>query len=78
MEYWWVKNQEAIQQYDIRSIAHACITAVPARVAVYTQKRAESQKALRMMLHDGLGNHNSSHVLRSFFSLSQLSCSSYC
>ncbi|KAF8551310.1 hypothetical protein OG21DRAFT_1512896 [Imleria badia] len=69
MENWWVKNEEAMQQYGIHSVAHACITAVPARVTVYAQKRAESQKALRMLLLNALSNRNSSYVkeTRSWF-----------
>ncbi|KAF8553102.1 hypothetical protein OG21DRAFT_1386738, partial [Imleria badia] len=50
MEDWWGRNEEAIRKYEIRSVAHVCITAVPADEEMFVQKREESQRALRKML----------------------------
>ena len=62
MESWWTNNVETFQSYGIRSDLHACITALPADVYGYADKRAESQKALRIMLLDALGNTNSPYM----------------
>lgn len=62
MEDWWVRNEVTFRRYNIRSVAHACITAVSARVTTYAQKRAESQKALRIMLLNALSEADSSYV----------------
>ena len=50
MEDWWTENEAALRQYGIHSVAHACITSIPQRVAMYAKKRAESREALRRML----------------------------
>lgn len=70
MEDWWVKNEKRFREYGIDPIAHACITAVPSRVTMYAQKRAQSQKALRDMLLDTLTNSKPAYMrdIRSWFS----------
>lgn len=64
MEDWWTRNKTTFDKYDIRSVAHACITALPASVPAYAHKRAESKKALRMMLIDALGNNANGPYVR--------------
>ncbi|KAG8216709.1 P-loop containing nucleoside triphosphate hydrolase protein [Butyriboletus roseoflavus] len=76
METWWDKNERIFQSYDMHSVAHACITAVPPRVTMFAEKRAESQGALREMLHNSSSEPNSPYVkdARSWFAsmISQL------
>ena len=69
MENWWETNKKTFEKYGIRSVAHACVTATPARVTAHRGKRAESQSALQMMLHDSLSGPNSPYVrdVRSWF-----------
>ncbi|KAN0086163.1 hypothetical protein V8E55_007297 [Tylopilus felleus] len=62
MEAWWGKNEAMFANYSIHSIDHACVTALPARIQAYAQKRAESQEALRNMLPRALRNTNTPHV----------------
>ena len=54
MENWWVRNAATVTEYGMCSIAHACITAVPAHLAAYDTKRWESQTTLRDMLRKTL------------------------
>ena len=57
MEDWWVRNEKWFGTYKINRIdAHACITAVSADAEMHVQRRADSQKILRDMLLDLLGN----------------------
>lgn len=69
MEDWWARNETTFLHHGIHSVAHACITAVPARITMYAKKRAESQIALQKMLLDTLNNPNPSYVqeIRSWF-----------
>ena len=69
MENWWQRNEKKFEGYGIQSVAHACITAAPARVATLATKRAESLSALQKMLHDSLGSPDAPYVkdIRSWF-----------
>ena len=69
MENWWQRNEKTFGGYGIQSVAHACITAAPARVATLATKRAESLSALQKMLHDSLGSPDAPYVkdIRSWF-----------
>ena len=69
MENWWQRNEKTFGEYGIQSVAHACITAAPARVATLATKRAESLSALQKMLHDSLGSPDAPYVkdIRSWF-----------
>ena len=58
MENWWVKNAKTFLRYRICSVDHACITAVPAHMTMYAQKREESRGVLRTMLLNVLSNPN--------------------
>ena len=60
MEDWWKRNERTFETYGMRSVAHACITAIPARVTTFAAKRAESRVTLQRMLQDAI---NSSNVL---------------
>ena len=62
MEDWWDRNVASFEHYKICPVAHACITALPARLQAYAQKRAVSQQALRNMLFHALGNTAPAHV----------------
>ncbi|KAI9567589.1 hypothetical protein HD554DRAFT_2205516 [Boletus coccyginus] len=62
MEKWWKRNEETFKEYNIRSVAHACITAVPARVEKHAAKRTESRDALQRMFHDSLSNPKAPYV----------------
>jgi len=62
MEDWWVRNEKTFGEYGIHSVAHACITAAPARVTALAGKRTESRSALQMMLHEALSHPNAPYV----------------
>ncbi|KAF8439031.1 hypothetical protein L210DRAFT_3481214 [Boletus edulis BED1] len=62
MEDWWERNERTFGEYGIQSVAHACITAAPARVTTLAGKRAESRSALQTMLHDALSRPSTPYV----------------
>lgn len=62
MEAWWERNEKTLEEYDIRPVSHACITAVPARVKRHTTKRAQSRSALQRVFHDSLSTPNAPYV----------------
>jgi tRNA U34 5-carboxymethylaminomethyl modifying GTPase MnmE/TrmE len=62
MEDWWQRNEKTLGQYGMRPVAHACITAAPARVTALATKRAESLSALQKMLHDSLSTPNTPYA----------------
>ena len=63
MEDWWIRNEETLTRYGIKSVAHACITAVPADVQVHAKKREKSREVLQTMLLDALRNSESKPYL---------------
>ena len=69
MEDWWERNEKTFEEYDIRSVAHACITAATARVTTFAAKRAESRVALQGMFQDALNFPSDPYVrdVRSWF-----------
>ena len=69
MEGWWKRNEKKFEKYGMRSVAHACITAAPARVTTFAAKRAESRVTLQRMLRDALNSPNGPYVrdVRSWF-----------
>ncbi|KAG6377584.1 hypothetical protein JVT61DRAFT_15402 [Boletus reticuloceps] len=69
MEHWWERNKRTFWEYGIQSVAHACITAAPARTTTLVGRRAESQTALQNMLHDALSFPSAPYVrdIRSWF-----------
>jgi len=62
MENWWQKNEKTFEEYGMQSVAHACITAAPARVTALATRRAESLTALQKLLHDSLSSPNTPYV----------------
>jgi hypothetical protein len=62
MEDWWQRNEKTLEQYGMQSVAHACITAAPARVTALVTRRAESLSALQKMLQDYLSSPNAPYV----------------
>ena len=62
MENWWARNKETFRRYDIRSVAHACITALPAHVTLYEEKRVQSRNTLRELFREALSSPNTSYV----------------
>ncbi|KIJ58061.1 hypothetical protein HYDPIDRAFT_44651 [Hydnomerulius pinastri MD-312] len=58
MEDWWVRNEQTFKKYGIEPVAHACITAAPARVERYAARRQESQNSMQMMMLNTLGARN--------------------
>lgn len=62
MESWWERNENAFERYGIDAIAHACVTALPAHVTMYAEKRVQSQLALQKLLHDALRPHNPPYI----------------
>ncbi|KAF8551305.1 hypothetical protein OG21DRAFT_1418241, partial [Imleria badia] len=58
MENWWERNEKTFEEYGIRSVAHACVTATPPRVMAHAAKRAESQRALHKILRDSTSSEH--------------------
>ncbi|KAF9245013.1 P-loop containing nucleoside triphosphate hydrolase protein, partial [Melanogaster broomeanus] len=52
MEAWWERNEKNILNYGIRSVGHACITAVRDDTSGQDQKYQESAKTVRKLLTD--------------------------
>ncbi|KIK99104.1 hypothetical protein PAXRUDRAFT_587962 [Paxillus rubicundulus Ve08.2h10] len=50
MEDWWRRNASAIEKFGIRSVGHACITAVRDDTPGHAEKYAESEKTIRELL----------------------------
>lgn len=62
MEDWWDRNEKTFKKYGVSSVAHACVTTLPAHVTLYAEKRDQSQKALQKLFRHALSSHNPSYI----------------
>ena len=62
MENWWDRNQKTLEKYEIRAVAHACITTLPTDATLYVEKRVQSRRALRKLFQDALDRPDPSYM----------------